>query len=132
MAYRILKVPKDQEEMADLGLQIVLAAERMGAKLNTQAFLNAWLTNTKVLAEVADDNVADIKALAFLVTGRRWYEHFDTATLILQVGENPDQMMEYVKAVASASGAHSLIYDTGERYSVDSTTDVLYIHEMKL
>jgi len=130
MAYKILKVPQDQTEMAELGLKIVMAAEAMGAHLDNKGFLQAWWSNTKVLAEV--DEKDSIIALAFLVTGRRWFENYDTATLVLLIGENPDGMMTYVKNVATASGAHTLMYDTGGRFKADPNTDVLYIHEIKL
>lgn len=130
MAYVILKVPHDQNEMAELGLKIVMAAEAMGSQLDHKGFLQAWWSNTKVLAELdAQDNII---ALAFLVTGRRWFENFDTATLLSLLGDNPDGMMAFVKNVATASGAHTLIYDTGSRFKADPNTDVLYIHEIKL
>lgn len=130
MAYKILKVPHEQDAMAELGLKIVMAAESMGSRLDHKGFLQAWLTNTKVLAEVDDDD--NIKALAFVVTGRKWFDSYDTATLLLLLGDSPDQMMSYVKNVASASGAHSLIYDTGGRFELDPNTEVMYIHEVKL
>lgn len=130
MPFKIIKVPREQQELADVGLEIVVAANDLGKPVDSDGFLRAWLSGTKVLAEVNDKG--KIIGLAFMVSGRRWFEDFDTATLLNIMGENKDGMMDFANSVASASGAYSLIYDTGEEEKLPDGTVRHYIHEVLL
>lgn len=130
MAFKIIKVPRDQEEISRVGLEIVVAANDLGKPVDSDGFLRAWLSGTKVLAEV--DDKGKIVGLAYMVSGRRWFEDFDTATLLNVVGENKEGMMEFAKSIATATGAYSLIYDTGDEQTLNDGTVRHYIDEIIL
>lgn len=130
MPFKIVKVPREQEELSRVGLEIVVAANDLGKPVDSDGFLRAWLSGTKVLAEFNDKG--KIIGLAFMVSGRRWFEDFDTATLLNIVGENKEGMMEFATSVATASGAYSMIYDTGEEQKLPDGTVRHFIHEVIL
>lgn len=130
MPFRLVKVPKEQAELSKVGLEIVMAANDLGKPVDPDGFLRSWMTGTKVLAEYDAKN--KIIGLAFMVSGRRWFEDFDTATLLYATGENRQGMMDFAQSVASAAGAYSMIYDTGEEHKLPDGTIQHIIHEVVL
>lgn len=130
MSFKIIKVPREQEEISRVGLEIVVAANDLGKPVDSDGFLRAWLSGTKVLAE--HDDKGNIIGLAYMVSGRRWFEDFDTATLLNVVGKNREGMMEFAKSIASASGAYSMIYDTGDEQKLPDGTVRHFIDEVIL
>lgn len=131
MAFKLVKVPLDEKEVQIVGMDLVLAAnDKLDMKIDPRGFLAAWLNGMKVLAETDTDG--NYIGLAFMVDGRRWYDDYNSATIVKMAGANLNGMMDFAKTIASASGAYTLVYETGDRQKIDDQVTRYFVDEVIL
>lgn len=105
MSFVVVQPPKDETEFAELGKQLVEAGRALGMQLEAEGFLFSWIGGTRVLVEKTE--AGEIVSMALVTIGKRWTHNDTTATVLLMEG-NREQMLEFVKQIASALGATEL------------------------
>lgn len=105
MSFTVVQPPKDENEFAELGKQLVEAGRALGMQLEAEGFLFAWIGGTRVLIEKTE--AGEIVSMALVTIGKRWTHNDTTATVLLMEG-NREPMLEFVKQIASALGATEL------------------------
>lgn len=105
MSFNVVQPPKDETEFAELGKQLVEAGRALGMQLEAEGFLFSWIGGTRVLVEKTE--AGEIVSMALVTIGKRWTHNDTTATVLLMEG-NREQMLEFVKQIASALGATEL------------------------
>lgn len=111
MSFEMKKAPRDAEKLQEEGMEIVKAVTEFGGFVDSRGFLNSWLNGMKVLEERDSDN--KIISLAFMITGKRWFDNYETATILETYG-NHTAIIEFARTIAQAVGAYSLFVDTKE------------------
>lgn len=105
MSFVVVQPPKDETEFAELGKRLVEAGRALGMQLEAEGFLFSWIGGTRVLVEKTE--AGEIVSMALVTIGKRWTHNDTTATVLLMEG-NREQMLEFVKQIASALGATEL------------------------
>lgn len=106
MPFRVVQPPTDQEQFAEVGKRLYLAAQTLGIPLDPEGFLYSWVNGTRVLVEEVDD---EIKGFALLAAGKRWTQSDTTATVLaMETAGDHDGLLEFIKQIASALGGTEL------------------------
>lgn len=108
MTVEILIAPKnDEQKLADMGKEIVEAANRLGSPVQVEGFIMAWLSQVKVVVE--RDVTGKIVSLAFFTGGPRWIDA-EVAVHILRNDGNFELLMQTIMTVAKGMGAEYVYY----------------------
>lgn len=97
-------------KLAEMAKPIVDAGQRLGIPVDPPGFMFAWVNGVRVIAE--KDGQGEIVGLAFLAVGHRWIGADGGATLMAMESEHPFEMMNFIKAIAAATGATTLYHET--------------------
>jgi hypothetical protein len=103
MTYHVVPPPKDEKLLAEVGKELVQAAFNLGANIQPEGFLFAWVGGTRAIVE--RDPAGKIITLAMMQVGKRWVENDLTGTVLILEGANQDAMVEFLKSICAAMGA---------------------------
>lgn len=105
MSFLVVQPPKDEQEFAALGKELVEAGRKLGMHLEAEGFLYSWIGGTRVVIE--RDTSGEIVTMGLVSLGKRWTHNDTTATVLLLEG-NREPMLEFIKQISAALGATEL------------------------
>lgn len=112
MAFHVLNPPQSQEEMAEIGKEILTFSHAHGEPMEVEGFLHAWISGMRVAVE-RDDSSNEIISLGIFSAGRRWDREATTASVLKCLG-NKKQMLDFIRTLSLAIGASAIIYQEDE------------------
>lgn len=106
MSFHVVPPPKEEKALAETGKELVQAAFNLGANIQPEGFLYAWVGGTRAIVE--RDESGKIITLAMMQVGKRWVENDLTGTVLILEGANQEPMVEFLKSICAAMGASQM------------------------
>jgi hypothetical protein len=105
MTFHVVQPPKDEAAFVPLGKELLEASRAFGLTLDAEQFLYQWASGTRVLVERNAER--RIVSMAIVAMGKRW-THSDTTATVLHLEGNKEELLEFVKQIATGFGATEL------------------------
>jgi len=119
--FTVIAPPLDEKKLAEVGKEVLEAAQRLGFQLHAEGFARAWLEGTLVLAE-RDDETKEIVGMCVMACGHRWLADDEAGNIMLLKGRNEEGLIDFAINIASARGAGKLYVERGEPVPQDDGT----------
>ena len=129
MSFHVVQPPADEAAYNEVGVELFQASRDLGFNFDTQGFLFAWTSGTRVIVERDADQ--KIIGMVLMAVGQRWVANDHTAS-IMAVEGNRDALLEYARNIAAALGATSLFIEDAEAETLPDGTVRRVVIEHKL
>lgn len=127
MPFIVIPPPKDETELESEGKKILEAAFTLGRPVDVEGFLQAWIRGICVVAET--DPKGRYVGIAFAVQGDRWLYVDKAVTVLYKKVIDRKGFVEFMRAIAIASGANRLIIEDDEPIEKDVAHEIWAVRE---